>query len=401
MADMIRVNTELLDRCANELKQAARGFDDAASILAGLNTGEEWWTKMGRFQALTLQDEGGSVQLGDAGAAVRSLTATMRRYNGRMTRLGDSTARVASMFDNLEHDLSGKANSQDAGETPDVGAVSAASGTAGSGDASRAGESPASASEKKSSWWDSIWWAMIKGAGKKIGPAGALLFSTIDAFKNGAPDGWDLAKYACEGGKAVAKWFEALYKKKKVAEWFGFKYLDPSKFSMGGEFVKQVTNPINVIFSGASTFVNNYKEFRKNKISGDRAVVEWGAEWAAELAKTAGITAAGGSVAVWVAGAAGMAGPPGWLVLAGTAAVAGTYCGVDWAYKKFVTHGERGIVQDFGHFVGERYDADKARARESIERDGLLKWGLKTGAKVITTWTNPAASIFSSLLMGY
>ncbi len=112
MADMIRVNTELLDRCANELKQAARGFDDAASILAGLNTGEEWWTKMGRFQALTLQDEGGSVQLGDAGAAVRSLTATMRRYNGRMTRLGDSTARVASMFDNLEHDLSGKAGNQ-------------------------------------------------------------------------------------------------------------------------------------------------------------------------------------------------------------------------------------------------------------------------------------------------
>ncbi len=34
MAEKLLVNTDLLERCAGELKSAANGFGDAASILA-------------------------------------------------------------------------------------------------------------------------------------------------------------------------------------------------------------------------------------------------------------------------------------------------------------------------------------------------------------------------------
>ena len=115
MADKILVNTDLLEKCANELKQAASGFGDAASILAGLNTSEEWWTKMGRFSALKLQDEGSSAQMGDAGAAVRSLAGVMRRYDGRVNKLGANVSKAASMFKNLEKSLQGKAQGQSQG----------------------------------------------------------------------------------------------------------------------------------------------------------------------------------------------------------------------------------------------------------------------------------------------
>ena len=116
MGDTIRVNTELLERCAGELKIAAQGFGDAASILAGLNTGEEWWTKMGRFTALPLKDEATSADMGaDAGSAVRAMTNVMRRYDGRMTRLGGSVARAAESFRNVEGTLTAKAGAQRAG----------------------------------------------------------------------------------------------------------------------------------------------------------------------------------------------------------------------------------------------------------------------------------------------
>ncbi len=120
MADKILVNTDLLEKCAKELQQAASGFGDAASILAGLNTSEEWWTKMGRFSALKLQDEGSSAQMGDAGAAVRSLAGVMRRYDGRVNKLGANVSKAASMFKNIEKSLQGKAQGQSQGSSEGV-----------------------------------------------------------------------------------------------------------------------------------------------------------------------------------------------------------------------------------------------------------------------------------------
>lgn len=121
MADKIRVNTDLLARCSNELKEVAQGFGAAASILSGLNTGEEWWGKMGQFGTIRLQDEGSSVTLGDGGAAVRALTAVLRRYDSRMTRLGERVAAAGSLFDSEESRLAGRANAQSAGEDAGFG----------------------------------------------------------------------------------------------------------------------------------------------------------------------------------------------------------------------------------------------------------------------------------------
>lgn len=122
MADMIRVNTDLLERCANELKAVAQGFGEAASILARLDTGEEWWEKMGRVSALRLKDVGTSMELGDAGAAVRKLTSVMRSYDDRSAQLGRSVSAAASLFNSVEGVILGRIQAQSAGEDPDTAA---------------------------------------------------------------------------------------------------------------------------------------------------------------------------------------------------------------------------------------------------------------------------------------
>ena len=118
MSDMIRVNTDLLERCANELKAAAQGFGDAASILARLDTSEEWWESMGSFSTLRLADTGTSVQMGNAGAAVRALTGTLRSYDERLTRLGNNMSAAADLFSNTESEILGRIQGQNAGEDP-------------------------------------------------------------------------------------------------------------------------------------------------------------------------------------------------------------------------------------------------------------------------------------------
>ena len=115
MADVIRVNTDLLERCANELRQASHGFGEAASILSGLNVSEEWWDKIGGFTAISLQDEGSSASMGTAGASVTSLANVMRRYDGRLSKLAGSATRAASLFSATEGSLLARANGQGAG----------------------------------------------------------------------------------------------------------------------------------------------------------------------------------------------------------------------------------------------------------------------------------------------
>lgn len=157
MADKILVSTDLLEKCAIELKQAAAGFGDAASILAGLNTSEEWWTKMGRFVSFRLDDEGGTAEMGDAGAAVRALTSLMRRYDGRLTNLGESVGKAVAMFNDTEDGICAIANGQDAGEESNI---KHSEGTSGFGGASGGGgQTEAGNEESKSRYYEETEWS--------------------------------------------------------------------------------------------------------------------------------------------------------------------------------------------------------------------------------------------------
>ena len=150
MADTLRVNTDLLDKSANALKAAGQGFGEAASILAGLDTSQEWWTKMGRINPISLQDEGSSVDLGDAGAAVRALTSVLRRYDSRTMTLGNNVSRAANLFKDLENQLINRANSQSAGSEGNViGAVGAAAGVAEGADTAKKAKSEADAKKER------------------------------------------------------------------------------------------------------------------------------------------------------------------------------------------------------------------------------------------------------------
>ena len=121
MADYIKVDTELLMRTAEEARSAGQGLREAASILSGINTGEEWWAKLGQLSTLRLADEGSSTELQNARSAVRALSTVLCRYDDRMNDLGDSIAKAASIFDGAERTNNGRISGLGAGKT--VGAV--------------------------------------------------------------------------------------------------------------------------------------------------------------------------------------------------------------------------------------------------------------------------------------
>lgn len=374
MADLIRVDTDLLEKCANELTTAAQGFGDAASILSGLNTSEEWWSKMGRLSPLKLQDEGSSMDLGDAGAAVRALTAVMRRYDSRATTLGKNVSKAAGLFSNTEKALLGRANGQDEGETTQF---------FGDGSASPVGADSGAQKEKK----DSPWWEILKGAVIKVGTPWAVIMQTLDFLRKDNPTGYDWAKYILNAAKPVAKWAEwmhshsdatatekllkTVFNASNVKTAVTWKEAFADKFSAG-------PTPVDVVFSAFTSGVDNFKEFKEGKISGDRAIVEWGAEFGLDVFKTVGIGAGGAALGTAALAAIGVT-PVGWVAagatVVGTAVVSGAYCGVNWLYKKFVSPNSNGLIQDAGHYVGEAYDAAKNYVGEKL--DGLKKWASK------------------------
>ena len=115
MAEKLMVRTDLLDRCASELNSAAIGFGDAASILASLNTNQEWWQKIGGFSTLRLQDEGSSTSMGTAANTAQMIAAALRRYDHRTVKLGNSVTRAAQLFRETENQLSCRIDSQGTG----------------------------------------------------------------------------------------------------------------------------------------------------------------------------------------------------------------------------------------------------------------------------------------------
>ena len=220
MADLIKVNTDLLNRCAGELKTAAQGFGSAASILAGLNTGEEWWSKMGRLATLRLEDEGTSAELSDAGTAVRALTGIMRRYDSRLTKVGESTAKTAVMFSETEMQLLSRTRAGSAGKGRDVGAAA----VAGAGAAVSAIDDSRSEAEAKKKREEQAKWlkigagvlcavgsiAVVVATGGAALPviaagaaAGAITAGVNNAADQYAEKGWDDIDWADAGKDAV------------------------------------------------------------------------------------------------------------------------------------------------------------------------------------------------------
>ena len=373
MNDRIKVNSASLSEWADQAEDIAATIRDALGALGSVDTSQQWWDSVGTIGPVSLKLAAQSVQLGTARAAVRGMGTAL-------SASADATIRFAGQIRQAER------NFTDAAATVDRRIDALLSGTGAPGGIGSAGAGGASGADtgaeaadgsSTTGWWngkkDWSWWELIKSMLGKVGPIGTITAETIDmlmkAFK-GQLDAWGIWKYLSKGGKGVAKWLDAWLHDKPVSEWFGIK---PGSGSFGENFGKSFGNWINIIFAGFTTGVDNAKEYSDGDISADRAVVEWGTEWLAELGKTAGISAGGVALATAVLGT----NPAGWAVLAGTAVVAGGYCVVDWIWKNTLGDG-RSIVQSAGHAVGELYDNVK---------EGIKKAGTAVAETVSSWWS--------------
>ena len=394
MSEKILVKTDLLERCAGELKSAASGFGDAASILASLNTSQDWWQKIGGFSALRLQDEGSSTSIGTARDAVYSMTGALRRYDNRAVRLGNSVSRAADLFRETENRLGGRLDGS-------LGPVISGGGVKGpmpSWGHYKIPEPVITDSGGMLPKNKTPWWGFFRGGLVKVGPLwnlGVESYNLYKKFKEGKADGYELAKYGLKVAKPFVKW----------ADWY-FKHTDKSALEKLNKFLfnvgdpktglsvlKEGPNPIDVVFSAITTGIDNYKEYKTGKISGDRAIVEWRTEFGLDVLKTWGISAAGTALGGLVVGAL-VATPPGWVVaaagVAGTAVVAGVYCAADWAWKTYLSPNKdsKGLISDAGHYMGELYDWGKKKASEVGKKaiDGAKKLADWASSRIKVKW---------------
>lgn len=411
MADKIRVNTELLERCAGELRTTAQGFGSAASILAGLDTGKEWWTKMGRFDSIRLQDEGSSVPSVDAGATVRALTAVLRRYDNRMTSLGNRVSQTAGMFDNLENSLHSRAINQYAGTEGDIiGAPGDAGGISGGA----AGNDASGSKSEDDGWLGHIREMIVDGGVIAKGISSA--WGIINDIVNGKVDFPNLAKYAVDGRDIVTKWLDINKRYKKLSN-FGKSYanklkwrerlglnkfwngktaatrlsqassgLDRFKANFSKQFVSGMKDKANWITSGISSAINNYNQHKEGLKTGAVKIDRVGVEWVTESVGTVTIGAASTALAAAGFAAVGAAGAP--VIAVGVAAY-GISCAADWAFKG-ITGSEKGIAETVGDAAGEFYDKTlKPGVIQGAKKigEGMEKMGNWLSSKVKAAWS--------------
>lgn len=395
MADKIKVNTDLLERCAGDLKALAQGFGDAASILSGLNTSEEWWADMGRLSSLKLQDEGGSASLGRADAAVRALGAVMGRYDARLTRLGGSVSKAAELFNTLESTLSDQMSNMGTGSSGVITGNGGASGQS-------SGEVAEGADQDGTDW--------LKYIRKLIGKAGlagktvSTVWSLIDDYIKGKLGLWGIGKYLVEGTSIVTKWADLFSRYEKLSH-FGKDYSNPlmwkemfglNKFwsrknpastlskaangldrfnaNFSKQFEKGMGNTVSWITSGFSSAINNYDQHKEGLKTG---AVTWdrvGVEWVTETAGTVVIGAASTAAAAAGLAAIGVTGAP--VIVVGAAACAVTWA-ADWTFKA-ATGSEKGIAESIGDGAGYLYDnAIKPAVSKGIQEGAKTLKALK------------------------
>lgn len=244
----------------------------------------------------------------------------------------------------------------------------------------------------------------IGGLGLPGGIIGGLLKWNYD------PSTKNLVKFVSKGGKSIVKWagFEKdLTDIERNRKLFGLdKYLKtPSEaakwgtrfkenFEQGfmkgfwdnakdGKVVDKGKLASNLFTWGAAAItsgIDNYQEYKSGKISGDRAVIEWGVETVATVALTAAI---GGAIAAL-----------GGSVIAVAVGGAVVKWGADWVCKQVTG---KGVVESVGYAVGEVYDFGKKVNTEinKIVQKGVdhvarqAKATLVNAKNTLVNWFNP------------
>ena len=432
MADMIRVNTDLLERCASELKTAAQGFGEAAAILARLDTGEEWWEKMGKFSDLKLEDEGGSVTLGDAGAAVRALTAVMRRYDTRVTRLGEQVSGTAGLFSSVESDLAGKIQGQSAGDDPGyrlkgkvlLGATAgivgpgARKGSVGKtinkiiGKMGYLGKVVSFFATPVANWYDTGVFGIGATGAKAVATILKDGVSTLSGLSDWSKSNKNLERLArMDPGKAKrvglkrlfglndmfagkasrfgwsnlpanASWFQ---KATATSDWGSRFYNNFNK--LGGPLDAYKSGGAKAAFAWAglglsfvSNAVSNHEEHSSGKISTQRAVAETfmetavdvGKNWLVGTAVAAGVAATVGSAPVLVVGAA----------------TVGVTMGMDWACKKItgkLCGEEKGVTETVSDLVLDVGKGAYVAGKKAVS--GITSYFKNMGADVVAAFS--------------
>lgn len=379
MADKIRVDTACLRGWANDLSNVSDALGDAARILGGVNTSDDWWRKVGFRRTLSLRDEGRSESLTSARGAVSQLRSALNRYERNVNKLSGAVRQASVDFAETESEIKAAINA--AGEGGNAGIYA-------NGGAAVAGAQAAleylKQQIKEGKWEDISWGTVLTTVISAFGVGGEMIGGTLDlAFKvfGGSATGGDVLKYLANSGKSIVDWvkMDANYKKLSNLgqdyanklhdkEFLGLKkYLKtPSKstngwtafktnFSKG--FKSGVTSKASWIVSGIVSTIDNVEQVRKGEISGDRAVVETIVETGTSVVMGAAAAAATGAAFV----AAGVSAPAVAVVAVSGLAVAG----IDYVWKNTLGDG-KGIVESAGAAVGWGYDQLKGWANSTF-----------------------------------
>lgn len=102
MADMISVDTELMELWANKLSSISDAMSQVSSALGRIDTSEEWWTKVKGSRSFRLSDSGKSISFRGAREALSDLRSETGAYAGRMETLSSGIKKAAASFAEAE-----------------------------------------------------------------------------------------------------------------------------------------------------------------------------------------------------------------------------------------------------------------------------------------------------------
>ena len=102
MADIIKVNTGDLNHWAADMSSVADALSRARSVLASVDTSEEWWTDVHINGTLRMKDLNGNVCGGDARQLLASLSQMLNRYDDHVRKLSDRIRSAGVLFEEAE-----------------------------------------------------------------------------------------------------------------------------------------------------------------------------------------------------------------------------------------------------------------------------------------------------------
>lgn len=120
MADRIKMDTEQLERWADQLAQVSGALSRAEAALRRVDTGDDWWRKVRMSRSIRLKDAGRTVNINGGRDAVRELIGAIDLYQSRTKKLQSMLDRNVGVFEGAENEVQGLANGLDKGSESSV-----------------------------------------------------------------------------------------------------------------------------------------------------------------------------------------------------------------------------------------------------------------------------------------